>query len=131
MKSKYPTSHYTLKKDCLNIRLLLRPTEHSKVYTVKIIFKGMDCKVWLLDNIKKLDAEDFPHCYKKEKNRVQLCLLHPDKFEWSMVDWVQDTIIPWTIEWLFYYELWLCTREWYGGGEHPAGEIKSEIPLAN
>jgi len=30
------------------------------------------------------------------------------------------TIIPWTIEWLYFYKIWLATGEWCGGGEHPA-----------
>jgi hypothetical protein len=31
-----------------------------------------------------------------------------------------DTILPWTSEWLFYYELWSVNGyEWLGGGiEH-------------
>lgn len=119
MKYEYPSLKYTLKKDCLRLWLTLQPTEHSKKYKIEIIFKGTDCSIWLLNNIEKFDAIDFPHYYKKEKNRVQLCLLHPEKFEWGMIDWIQETIIPWTIEWLFYYELWLCTGKWYGGGEHP------------
>ena len=31
---------------------------------------------------------------------------------------IANTIIPWTVEWLYYYELWLATGEWLGGGEH-------------
>ncbi len=30
-----------------------------------------------------------------------------------------DTILPWASLWLFYYEVWLATGEWVGGGEHP------------
>ena len=30
-----------------------------------------------------------------------------------------DTLVPWTIEWLFHYEIWLATGTWCGGGEHP------------
>jgi hypothetical protein len=28
------------------------------------------------------------------------------------------TVVPWISEWLLYYELWLFTGEWTGGG-HP------------
>lgn len=31
-----------------------------------------------------------------------------------------DTYVPWTMEWLVDFELWLATGEWLGGGEHPA-----------
>ena len=36
---------------------------------------------------------------------------------------IANTIIPWTVEWLYYYELWQATGEWLGGGEHPENEI--------
>jgi hypothetical protein len=28
------------------------------------------------------------------------------------------TVIPWISEWLYFYELWLVTGEWLGGGTH-------------
>lgn len=31
-------------------------------------------------------------------------------------DLISDTIIPWVADWLLYYELWLATGEWLGGG---------------
>ena len=32
---------------------------------------------------------------------------------------LSETIIPWAIEWLKYYELWRITGKWLGGGiEH-------------
>jgi hypothetical protein len=27
-----------------------------------------------------------------------------------------DSIVPWASEWLFFYEFWLVTGEWDGGG---------------
>lgn len=33
--------------------------------------------------------------------------------------YLNATIIPWTSEWLFNYEVWLATGEWRGGGMHP------------
>ena len=27
---------------------------------------------------------------------------------------IHETIIPWTAEWLVFYELWQLTGEWYG-----------------
>lgn len=40
---------------------------------------------------------------------------------------IADTYIPWAIEWLYYYEIWLVTGEWCGGGIHPTtAKPKSE-----
>lgn len=30
------------------------------------------------------------------------------------------TVVPWTSLWLFYFEDWLDSGEWRGGGMHPA-----------
>jgi hypothetical protein len=27
--------------------------------------------------------------------------------------------VPWAYLWLFYFEHWLATDEWQGGGKHP------------
>ena len=42
-------------------------------------------------------------------------------------DWREDralawTIIPWLLEWLVEYEVWLVTGEWCGGGVAHAGQ---------
>jgi hypothetical protein len=33
---------------------------------------------------------------------------------------VGDTIVPWLMEWLVFYEAWGVTGEWRGGGTMPA-----------
>ncbi len=40
---------------------------------------------------------------------------------------VAYTIVPWLMEWLVYYEVWLITGQWEGGGiphgpAEPGGE---------
>jgi hypothetical protein len=32
---------------------------------------------------------------------------------------ISDTIVPWAVLWLYYFEDWLATDEWKGGGKHP------------
>ena len=48
---------------------------------------------------------------------VNLCLYYPS--EWNSTMNISDTIIPWISEWLYYFEFWCITGEWYGGGKHP------------
>ncbi|MDY0295864.1 MAG: hypothetical protein RB296_00975 [Acidobacteriota bacterium] len=38
---------------------------------------------------------------------------------------IAKTIVPWASEWLIFYELWLATGEWLGGGIH-AGTYKED-----
>jgi hypothetical protein len=35
---------------------------------------------------------------------------------------IDDTIVPWVYLWLAYFEEWLWSDDWKGGGEHPATE---------
>jgi len=60
-----------------------------------------------------------PHIYDYAKGRTKLCLFMPGSGEWTRQCWLADTMLPWTAEWLRFYEIWLDTGEWEGGGEHP------------
>lgn len=43
-----------------------------------------------------------------------------------------DTIVPWSSEWLFHYEMWKGTGIWFGDGpdaEHPEAQAKMLHPL--
>ena len=48
---------------------------------------------------------------------MELYLYYGDEFNLSM--YISDTIVPWAVEWLFYYEVWLRTGKWQGEGIHP------------
>ena len=47
------------------------------------------------------------------------CLYRPDSDDWNPPHEKFPSIVTWLSEWLFFYELWLSTGEWLGGGEHP------------
>lgn len=36
--------------------------------------------------------------------------------EWNSGMLIANTIIPWASGWLFFYEFWLATGQWFGGG---------------
>lgn len=57
-----------------------------------------------------------PHLYH---NPDRLCLYLPGTGEWDDRRRLDQTIVPWTFLWLAYFEHWLATDEWGGGGEHP------------
>lgn len=52
----------------------------------------------------------LPHVYENDR----LCLYTPG--EWYPTMWLSQTILPWTSEWLFHYEVWRTTDRWVGGG---------------
>ena len=51
-----------------------------------------------------------------------LCLFYPPDRSWTDRSLIAETTIPWTAEWLFFYEVWLKTGKWLGGGVHGASK---------
>lgn len=64
---------------------------------------------------RKVNGIKTPHLYKDGS----LCLYHPRFNEWDKSKKISQTIIPWASLWLYYYEVWLATGIWKGGGIHP------------
>lgn len=117
----YPEGDCEIKKGVLHWKGLLQPTSLSNRYHIKMEYRhNKSPKVILYgENIKKLKDANFPHHFhiNYEKNEVELCLYY--RYEFSSRNLIADTIIPWTVEWLYFYEIWLATGEWQGGGKHP------------
>lgn len=91
--------------DCL---LCLRPDSHFPQMFV------------MTPDLRKLAGSDpIPHTYRHQGPGVLLCLWLPKRREWVPQLKLSETFIPWTGEWLWYFEDWLKTRDWAGGGIHP------------
>ena len=41
------------------------------------------------------------------------------RVKWAGRMRIDQTFVPWTATWLFYFKEWLASDEWKGGGEHP------------
>ena len=92
----------------------VKPSPLSKEYTVVLLYQlKKSPKVWVIgDELENLDSPDFPHKFDIDaKNKmVQICLYRHAEFNSGKL--LATTIIPWAIEWLYYYELWLATDSW-------------------
>ncbi len=130
LRTAYPDGKCSIEK---HKRLIwggkVRPTPLSQEYTVLLTYKpGWSPRVWIIgDELQKLDDPEFPHKFDidTEKKMVRLCLYRYQEF--NQYKYLSKTIIPWTVEWLYFYEIWLVTGEWCGGGEHPQiGEQKND-----
>ncbi|MGD6856347.1 hypothetical protein ACQCVO_14820 [Bacillus infantis] len=85
----------------------LQPTQDSKRYTVKIEYHPYQAKVFILE------PEIFsfaPHRYSDKS----LCLYHPNDNSFNGETLIADTLIPWTSEWLYFYEAWIKDGVWWG-----------------
>lgn len=103
----------------------IKPSPLSEIYTVQITYQTnkaptiavLSPKLQLIEG-----AEKLPHVYVGD----YLCLYYPLSSEWSSVKFIADTIVPWISLWLFYYEGWLATDEWHGGGIEHGNRTKKQ-----
>lgn len=122
LKSKYKCLDCNLKNGKLIWKQRIKPSQLSRTYDITLKYNGITPEVYLYSQgIMKCKNEHIPHCYKRHyKNKqdeyVKLCLYYPKYQEWSKDMLLSDTIIPWTIDWLYFYELWRITGKWLGGG---------------
>lgn len=105
-----------------------QPTQLSETYVVLLIFHidnyspdvfVLDQDVWEVSKKKSI-----PHLY--DSKRIKLCLYYPAYKDWDQTMPLNTTFVPWTYLWLYYYEEWLYSSEWKGGGEHPQNKDSEE-----
>lgn len=104
----------------------VRPHPLSRTYTLQIRFRRTGVpKVFVLapDLNKLAEGRRLPHVYSIKP--IRLCLYFPGDREWTPEKSIAETIVPWAYLWLMYFEHWLATDEWQGGGVHP-GEKNEE-----
>lgn len=95
----------------------LQPTPLSRIYTILVNLVDNNVETFVVEpnKLKLYEGEEsLPHVYSTPKQK--LCLFFPDGTEWNNGKKLVDTIIPWASEWLYFYEIWLVTGEWLGGG---------------
>ena len=78
------------------------------------------------------DQGPIPHVYKNKRDPSlpYLCLFSPSLWEWDVNDLLANTTIFWANEWLYFYEGWLVTKKWRGGGRHPSPTVDGAKQLA-
>ena len=120
--SHFPNSRYEFNGNNFIWEYYLQPTKTSKKYLLTLKYDGKYPKAYLYNQgILKSKTDYVIHTLKSEfksKNEeyVQLCLYYPKKHEWNKYMFISETIVPWALSWLYYYEIWRVTGEWLGGG---------------
>lgn len=118
------------RRNSFELEIDLQPSVFCENYRIKMVHKSnKPVKVYVIDKVLKIahNRKKLPHVYNSKKQ--QLCLYSPLKKEWKPTQYIINTIIPWTSEWLYYYELWLIDGMWLGGGhnEYPNEELNKTI----
>lgn len=116
------TSTASVKSGRLRWEGSLQPTARSGSYTVRIDYVPPSYpKVTIVTPpLEVPEGRALPHTFPGDR----LCLYWRGQWDPSMS--IAKTIVPWASEWLLYYELWVVTGEWHGGGHEPATGTKRE-----
>ena len=105
-----------------------RPTPLSRVYSLRLTYRqaGPAPQVVVVnpDLTVLAKGRKLPHVYQQTPTR--LCLYMPRTGQWTPDKSIAATIVLWTILWLFYFEEWLLSDEWKGGGFHPKEDDDSQ-----
>lgn len=94
------------------------PTPNSSTYRIRIDYTLDNAPKVYVVSPKKLKFasghDKLPHVYSTPAQ--QICLFFQGFKEWQPSKFLARTIVPWASEWLMFYEIWLITGEWLGGG---------------
>lgn len=105
----------------------VQPTPLSRVYTARLEYKMAGSPNVFIDepDITMLaQGRTIPHVYR---NPLRLCLFLPGSGQWDHGKRLDQTIVPWTFTWLYYFEEWLSSDVWQGGGVHPNEEDDGQL----
>lgn len=106
----------------LRFEFKVSPTPIARVYRCLLkVYPSKFPELLVMDPDLKTVAEGrvLPHVYPHVGRGTKLCLWLPRTQEWSAQMRLSDTYLPWAAEWLDYFEEWLVTDVWAGGGVHP------------
>lgn len=123
---QFPQFEASLSDQVVTWEGTLQPQPLSPEYLIKIEYRLQGPpKVWVMSpQLKSYKNKPIPHMYGQDT----LCLFYPKIREWKRSMWIYKTTIPWTSLWLIYYEIWLVTGEWLGGGIEHDNPIVEEDP---
>ena len=120
LQSYFPDSKYSVRQNILVWKGYLQPTYLSPKYLIKVVYQRENHpNVYVMDPKPLVLAKEkskLEHVYDTDKQH--LCIYYKRAKEWNETKFIADTIIPWTSEWLFHYEIWVTTGAWHGGGIH-------------
>jgi hypothetical protein len=109
-----------VKQGRLSWQFSVQPTAMSRTYGLKLEYDVWDVPrvcVCTPDLVELAGGRRLPHVYSERPTR--LCLYLPRGGDWHRGLSLAATIVPWTYLWLYYFEDWLISGEWRGGGMHP------------
>jgi hypothetical protein len=102
-------------------RCSVAPTPVSRSYDLRIDYRQGETPRTYIDSpnlVALAEGRRLPHVYEQQQP-TRLCLYLPGTGEWTPALRLDQTIVPWATLWLYFFEDWLVSGDWKGGGKHP------------
>ena len=119
VEKHYPGFKCSLRRGILECVGSIQPSDLSPKYRIRI-----RCKLNGIPSVRVLEPGIAPKSPIHMYRNGDLCLYHPGIQPWRKQENIHASIIPWTAEWLVFYELYLSEGKWLGP-EIPHGELPS------
>jgi hypothetical protein len=116
-----------ISRNALSWKTEVAPSPVSRLYGLKISYKPPatpNVYVASPDLGDLSGGRKLPHVY--EQRPVTLCLYLPGTNQWQPSLLLERTVLPWAVLWLFYFEEWLESDDWKGGGVHPGIDVNAK-----
>ncbi|WP_455586458.1 hypothetical protein [Bacteroides sp.] len=130
LKHEFPLSIGSVERGTMVWKCEFTPSVLSDTYMLKIVFSAGNFPRTYIVSPKPLPlaegAKRLPHTYNYSNGKQQLCLFLPSANEWDSSMLISETIVHWAVQWMYFYEIWVSTGIWMGGG-HGNWDVKKTL----
>jgi hypothetical protein len=112
LRLKFPDAECKIEGDTLIWKWKLTPDYFCRTYDVEIKYKAFGKPIIRVSPVG-MEIPVITYDIHMFDDR-SLCLYNDANKEWNPNMSLAKSIIPWTCEWLYFYEIWLVTRRWCG-----------------
>jgi hypothetical protein len=117
VRIKHPDFKVNSTFNSVSVKGWSRPTLRSVIYRYEMTYVLSERPaIKIVDPVleKFEGADKLPHVHEGD----ELCLFYPFYHEFTHRELLTDTVIPWIALWIYYYEKWVVSGKWLGGGVH-------------
>ena len=134
LKKLFPEGEGRISRSRLSWIQTIRPDSLACTYTCQVEhtlggYPEVHCLEPKLSALA--DGRQIPHVYRSTEP-VSLCLFFRDRTAWHDGLILARMVVPLAYSWLAFFEDWLFSGEWRGGGTHPVlSSPPTVLPFGN
>lgn len=126
IEQHYQFLHCRIEKDVLVCRGVITSADYKNEYKVEIrCVYGCEPYTKILEPVDIIPSNEI-HMYPDHS----LCLHYTQDMKWSARTLIYEYTIPWLVEWIVYYELYLINGGKWEGPESPVHLMEADKNVA-